>query len=89
MGKRAVEVSGEFWQEICTKGWSAGHPDRLECVEGLPEDATFVAAYYEQREGLALPIVVFVFEHPDWPEGISEYAIPYINVGFKQTVIDA
>ena len=63
MGKKAVQVSGELWQEICTVGWSVGAPDKVECIKGLPEGATFCEAFYEYPH-----MFVFVFEHPDWPE---------------------
>lgn len=79
MGKRAVRVSGELWQEICTVGWSG----TSECVEGLPEGATFcnvaVSLLRELGEGAAqISTLAFIFEHPDWPE--VEGKVPVVNV---------
>ena len=85
MGKRAVQVSNQLWQEICTIGWRAGDRSIVECVEGLPEGAVFYSAYFKSNgeQPLHRPILVFVFEHPDWP-GHDEYQLgdnlPVIDV---------
>ena len=77
MGKRAVEVSGELWQQMCTVGWRAGDKAIVECVDGLPEGATFYGVEY--RGGCE--VLHFVFEHPDWPtEDRDAAALPTISV---------
>ena len=79
MGKRAVEVSGELWQQICTAGWRAGDKAIVECIEGLPEDAVFYDVEY--RGGFE--VLHFVFEHPDWPEVKPGRDIPVISVAYR------
>jgi len=87
MGKRAIEISGELWQEWLTRGFSIGFPDKIECTEGLPEGATFHAAFYRQWPGMSVsitPSLVFVFEHPDWPAQELGKVIPSIDVVFRK-----
>jgi len=85
MGKRAVQVSGELWQQICTVGWTG---NRLECIEGLPEGVTFHSAFYIPSVCLGTHILTFVFEHPDWPKLELGEEIPMIEVVWKQTYDD-
>lgn len=83
MGKRAIEISGELWQEWLTVGWSIGHPDKIECIEGLPEGAKFCSAYYENRNGLGeMPILVLIFERPEWPELAEGAMVPTIRAEY-------
>ena len=86
MGTKQIQVSGELWQEICTVGWRA----TLECTNGLLEGATFCGMSYKShffedalfREAPhpeSPHILVFIFEHPDWPE---------IEIGEDAPVLD-
>ena len=79
MGRRAVQVSNELWQEMITTGWRFGDKRIVECVEGLPEDAVFYDVEY--RGGFE--VLHFVFEHPDWPEVDSDANIPVIDVSYR------
>lgn len=79
MGKRAIEVSSQLWQQIHTVGWRAGDKVIVECIEGLPESATFCDIDYWREDR----VLTFVFEHPDWPAGDPEAYIPVINVEFR------
>ena len=76
MGKRAIEVSGQLWQEMTTVGWRCGDRSVVECIEGLPEDAVFYDVEY--RGGFEA--LHFVFEHPDWPEREPGGDIPTLDV---------
>jgi len=86
MGKRAVQVSGSLWQQMCTTGWSVGAPSRdgLECTEGLPEGATFHSAFYVPSMCSGTHILTLVFEHPDWPELVPGAEIPMIEIVWRQ-----
>ena len=79
MGKRAVQVSNQLWQQILTVGWRAGDKAIVECIEGLPEDAVFYDVEY--RGGFE--VLHFVFEHPDWPEADSDANIPVMHVVYR------
>jgi len=86
MGKKAVQLSGVIWQEICTAGWSIGAPtqDGLECIEGLPEGATFHSAFYIPSICLGTHILTLVFEHLDWPALVPGEEIPIIEIVWRQ-----
>lgn len=91
MGKKAVRVSGELWQQICTIGWACGDGlsrDGLICTEGLPEGAIFHSAFYIPSVYSGTHILTFVFEHPDWPELEPGQEIPMIEVVWKETYDD-
>lgn len=75
MGTKQIQVSCEFWQHICTVGWHGA----FECIEGLPEGATFCKAFYKPSH-----VLVLVFEHPDWPEIESDENASVIEVVWKK-----
>lgn len=78
MGKRAVEVSSQLWQQVCTVGWRAGDKSVVECVKGLPEGATFRDVNVSDRG-----VITFIFEHPDWPETNPKHGIFVIGVEYR------
>ena len=90
MRVRAVRVSGELWQEICTQGWKAADDIGIvECVEGLPEGAKFVGLHYERWNGKDIvPTLVFLFEHPDFDNVPEGKKIPDIDIIFEKRPIN-
>ncbi len=74
MGRRAIGISLELWQQWSTLGYKSEY---IECIEGLPEDAKFVRAFFGHRYNLIL-----IFEHPDWSEDVlqTDQNIPMIPV---------
>ncbi len=86
MGLVSVYISGELWQEIMTVGWKAGD---IECVEGLPEGAIWKSvSYIGPRGSDPMPVLVFVFEHPNLEEVAKGAAIPVIDIVHKRTYPD-
>ena len=99
MGTKQIQVTGELWQEICTAGWEcgAGLQDGMRCTEGLPEGARFCGVSYihhgiqgwgmfRKAERPEFPnILIFIFEHPDWPEVGPGEDVPIINVVHEKT----
>ena len=84
MGLIGVEISGQFWQEIMTKGWKPGD---IECIEGLPEGAIFRNVFYRQWpavSGVATPSLVFVFEHDDFDEVLLGATPLLMNVVYQR-----
>ena len=91
MGTKQIHVSGELWQQICTIGWKG----TLECVEGLPEGTKFCGVSYihngiqgwgkfRKAERPEFPnILIFIFEHPDWPEIEPGEDVPIICVAHE------
>jgi hypothetical protein len=77
---------------MMTQGYASGG---IECIEGLPEDARFVGAFY--RDSLSpsagMPDPVFVFESDAWQKDLAfeAYSIkapdgevmPVMNVVFR------
>lgn len=90
MGKRAVQVSGALWQEMCTTGWRVGAPsqDGLECIEGLPEGAAFHSAFYNPSPCLGTHLLMLIFEHPNWPALIPGEEIPTVEIVWRQSTWD-
>lgn len=91
MGTRQIQVSGELWQQVCTVGWKG----TFECTEGLPEGATFCGLSYKSHFFGSLwheaphpkspNIIIFIFEHPDWPEIEPGEDAPIIDVVWEKT----
>jgi len=89
--QRAVRVSHELWKQMMTLGYTIGG---LRCIQGLPEDARLVRAFYKENpQASQWPDPVFVFDSADWgtewaeiepsivtPEG---YLLPVIAVVFQ------
>lgn len=94
MGTKLIQVSGELWQQICT----VGNPlvRGLECTEGLPEGATFCGVSYihhgiqgwgmfRKAERPEFPnILIFIFEHPDWPEVEPGEDVPVLDIVWER-----
>ena len=76
MGRRAVGISLELWQQLSTQGYKS---ENIECVEGLPEDAQFVRAFFDSDR------LTLIFKHPSWPEDVlqTDQNIPMIPVTFR------
>jgi len=85
--RRAVQISHELWKQMMTQGYTTGG---LRCVKGLPEGATLIDAWIDDRRGP--PDLVFVFESDNWaddvlwqafsikrPEGGDVYALIQID----------
>lgn len=77
MGRRTIEVSIQFWQQMCTKGFKSGS---FECVKGLPEGAEYVGGFTD-----AQGVIKLVFDHPDWDEVVLRLVgnVPEIPVEFR------
>ena len=68
--RRAVQVSHELWRQIFTQGYtSAG----LQCIQGIPEDATLVATTNTCEWPTPSPI--FLFESDNWTEPAEEWLV--------------
>jgi hypothetical protein len=82
----AVKISGDLFQNWITRGYKFGGYDHIvECTKGLPEGAKLVCTQYGQWDGFnAYPIIVMIFEHPDFelvPEG---HQIPTYDIEFRE-----
>lgn len=89
MGLASVHISGEFWQEIMTEGWSNIDDGAVvKCVKGLPEGAVCKSVFYRQWPAMSdfapTPELVFVFEHPDFDEVSPGDPIPPIRVVYRK-----
>lgn len=94
MGTKQIHVSGELWQQICTVGNPLVHG--LECTKGLPEGATFCGVSYKRHGFQSKPlfaaverpefpnIIIFIFEHPDWPEIEPGEDAPVLDVVWER-----
>jgi len=80
MEKRAIQVSHELWAQMMTEGYTSGG---IKCIEGLPEDARFVTAFYKQyvvaeddpSQWASAADPVFVFASEMWPHATEDYRI--------------
>jgi len=82
MGKRIIAVSSELWTELCTQGHEIGRHGVVTCTAGLPEDARFLGAEYEEQPN-TWPILLFYFEHSDWEGPVHGGVIPRIEVTYS------
>lgn len=84
MGLVYLQISGQLWQEIFTKGWKAGNGEIVECIEGLPEGAVCKSVFYKQWPAMSdlapAPDLIFVFEHNDFDEVKPGAPIPMMHI---------
>lgn len=50
------------------------------CTKGLPVGARFVRSFYDEQHD----IVVFVFEHPSFPEVPEGNIVPFMDVEYSR-----
>lgn len=91
MGKCVVLMSYEFWTEFLTEGSGFDH---IECTKGLPDGATLVGSFLEEKSGIALPTLGLIFEHSDISSMVdserysvvipSGERLPILDVEFKK-----
>lgn len=79
MGRRAISISLELLQAMCTKGYTAR---AIKCVEGLLQDAQYVGQTVVDK-GVRL-----IYEHPDWAEMVLQLDenVPVIPVEHKSQI---
>jgi hypothetical protein len=68
MGKRAIEISYELWKGMFTKGWCA---EKVVCIEGLPESASFIGAMIRDA-----PVL-------DWKQGVVSNLLVFEDASFQ------
>lgn len=72
--RRKVALIGvDFFLEFAREGWQTQPDEIIKTVQGVPEDAQYIAHdYWPTHNAIAL-----IFQHPDWPivELASEYEI--------------
>lgn len=96
MGTKQIHVSGELWQQICTVGWKATLECTEGLPEGATfcgVSYIFPALPLGQMGTPPPPLaeymkfsrhtVVFIFEHPDWPEIGPGEDVPVISVAHE------
>lgn len=80
---KAIRVSSGLWQASCMTGWEIGG---RKCLEGLPEGAVFVGAFYKQWDGRrATPDLIFTFMHPSFEDIPEGEPIPEIAIVWERT----
>ena len=73
-----VEISFELLFDLMKVGWNT-RGKTLECIEGLPPDAVFVASYTNNYTGIAS----LLFSHPSFKEVKLGEKYPFIHVVHK------
>ena len=77
--RKMVLMSPELLQGMLTTGWHVGKDRAIECIDGLPEGARFITAYYDYIR----QVIALIFEHPDWPEIVPYSEPPIIMPTFR------
>jgi len=80
MEKRAIQVSHQLWAQVMTEGYTSGG---VRCIEGLPEDARFVTAFYREMAAMEgdpsqwsmVADPVFVFESDRWSRSARGHTV--------------
>jgi hypothetical protein len=80
--RRIVRVSlhSDLLAQMVIKGWAVGRPERLECVEGLPDGSKLVSSAYDVLRACC----VLYFEHESFapvPHGVE---IPEVSVQYRK-----
>lgn len=73
MSKRAVRMDYELLREFIVEGAVFGS---TECIEGIPEDATFVGIFLS-----LLPILILVVDSDSWDNEPSEHTVECLGHG--------
>jgi len=78
-GYGTISFSIELLQQIITKGW---HVEKLECIEGLPENAEFQRVFSDVNGDIS-----FVFRLPDLEDNglyVPDKYLPRLRATWRQ-----